>query len=156
MKVLLFFVLTIPRLGLAAVDVSTEERYVVHYAVQYRVPPELIAALIDVESRWNPRALSNKGAMGLMQLMPATAKRFGAVQPFDAEQNIAAGTRYVTTLMWEFRGDLRLVAAAYCAGDYWIGKKRLNYQNPDVLAYVQAVRRRYLMRKYAAARPPRR
>lgn len=156
MKVLLFFVLTIPRLGLAAVDVSTEERYVVHYAVQYRVPPELIAALIDVESRWNPRALSNKGAMGLMQLMPATAKRFGAVQPFDAEQNIAAGTRYVTTLMWEFRGDLRLVAAAYYAGDYWIGKKRLNYQNPDVLAYVQAVRRRYLMRKYAAARPPRR
>jgi soluble lytic murein transglycosylase len=156
MKVLLFFVLTIPRLGLAAVDVSTEERYVVHYAVQYRVPPEMIAALIDVESRWNPHALSNKGAMGLMQLMPATARRFGAFQPFDAEQNIAAGTRYVTTLMWEFRGDLRLVAAAYYAGDYWIGKKRLNYQNPDVLAYVQAVRRRYLMRKYAAARPPRR
>jgi soluble lytic murein transglycosylase len=156
MKVLLFIVLTIPRLGLAAVDISTEERYVVQYAVQYRVPPELIAALIDVESRWNQHALSNKGAMGLMQLMPATAKRFGAFQPYDAEQNIAAGTRYVTTLMWEFRGDLRLVAAAYYAGDYWIGKKQLNYQNPDVAAYVQAVRRRYLMRKYAAARPPRR
>jgi soluble lytic murein transglycosylase len=156
MKLLLFFVLTIPRLGLAAVDVSTEERYVVQYAVQYRVPPELIAALIDVESRWNPHALSNKGAMGLMQLMPATAKRFGAFQPFDAEQNIAAGTRYVTTLMWEFRGDLRLVAAAYYAGDYWIGKRQLNYRNPDVVAYVQAVRRRYMMRKYSAARPPRR
>jgi soluble lytic murein transglycosylase len=156
MKLLLFFVLTIPRLGLAAVDVSTEERYVVHYAVQYRVPPELIAALIDVESRWNPHALSNKGAMGLMQLMPATAKRFGAFQPFDAEQNIAAGTRYVTTLMWEFRGDLRLVAAAYYAGDYWIGKRQLNYRNPDVVAYVQAVRRRYMMRKYSAAGPPRR
>jgi soluble lytic murein transglycosylase-like protein len=120
------------------------------------VPPELIGALIDVESRWNPHALSNKGAMGLMQLMPATAKRFGAVQPYDAEQNIAAGTRYVTSLMWEFRGDLRLVAAAYYAGDYWIGKIQLNYQNPDVVAYVQAVRRRYLIRKYAAARPPRR
>jgi soluble lytic murein transglycosylase-like protein len=157
MKLLLFLLLlTIPRLGFAATEISAEERYVVHYAVRYRVPPELIAALIDVESRWNPHALSNKGAMGLMQLMPATAKRFGAFQPFDAEQNIAAGTRYVTTLMWEFRGDLRLVAAAYYAGDYWIGKKRLNYQNPDVLAYVQAVRRRYLMRKYAAARPPRR
>ena len=157
MRLLLFLLLlSIPRLGLAATDTSAEERYVVHYAIQYRVPPELIAALIDVESRWNPHALSNKGAMGLMQLMPATAKRFGAFQPFDAEQNIAAGTRYVTTLMWEFRGDLRLVAAAYYAGDYWIGKKQLNYQNPDVVAYVQAVRRRYLMRKYAAARPPRR
>jgi len=157
MKSLFFLLLfAIPQKGLAAVDAATEERYVVHYAVQYRVPPELIAALIDVESRWNPHALSSKGAMGLMQLMPATARRFGAFQPFDAEQNIAAGTRYVTTLMWEFRGDLRLVAAAYYAGDYWIGKKRLNYQNPDVFAYVQAVRRRYLMRKYAAARPPRR
>jgi soluble lytic murein transglycosylase len=138
---LLLLLLSIPRLGLAATDPSAEERYVVHYATQYRVPPELIAALIDVESRWNPHALSNKGAMGLMQLMPATARRFGAFQPFDAEQNIAAGTRYVTTLMWEFRGDLRLVAAAYYAGDYWIGKKQLNYQNPDVVAYVQAVRR---------------
>src|SRR5216684_954261 len=119
-------------------------------------PPELIAAFIDVESRWNPRAVSNKGAMGLMQLMPATAKRFGAFQPFDVEQNIAAGTRYVTTLMWEFHGDLRLVAAAYYAGDHWILRKQLNYDTPDVVAYVQAVRRRYMMRKYAAAKPPRR
>ncbi len=117
-------------------------------------PPELIAAFIDVESRWNPRAVSNKGAMGLMQLMPATARRFGAFQPFDAEQNIAAGTRYVTTLMWEFHGDLRLVAAAYYAGDHWILRKQLNYDTPDVVAYVQAVRRRYLIRRLAAASLP--
>jgi soluble lytic murein transglycosylase-like protein len=120
------------------------------------VPPELIAALIDVESRWNPRAVSNKGAMGLMQLMPGTARRYGAFLPFDVEQNIAAGTRYVTTLMWEFRGDLRLVAAAYYAGDRWIGQKQLNYRNPDVIAYVEAVRRQYEMRKQGAARPSRR
>ena len=119
-------------------------------------PPELIAAFIDVESRWNPRAVSNKGAMGLMQLMPATARRFGAFQPFDAEQNIAAGTRYVTTLMWEFHGDLRLVTAAYYAGDHWILRKQLNYDTPDVVAYVQAVRRRYLIRRLAAATLPRR
>ena len=140
----------------AEVHPSMAEQYVQHYSMQYRVPPELIAALIDVESRWNSRALSNKGAMGLMQLMPATARRFGALQPFDVEQNIAAGTRYVTTLMWEFHGDLRLVAAAYYAGDRWVGQKQLNYRNPDVVAYVQAVRRQYMMRKYAAARPPRR
>src|SRR5258708_14113963 len=103
MKSLLFLLLfAIPQMGLASVDAATEERYVVHYAIQYRVPPELIAALIDVESRWNPHALSNKGAMGLMQLMPATAKRFGAFQPFDAEQNIAAGPRYRTRPVSEF------------------------------------------------------
>jgi soluble lytic murein transglycosylase len=140
----------------ADVPFPLAERCVQHYAAHYRVPPELIAALIDVESRWNPRALSNKGAMGLMQLMPDTARRYGAFQPFDVEQNIAAGTRYVTTLMWEFRGDLRLVAAAYYAGDRWIGQKQLNYRNPDVIAYVEAVRRQYLMRKQAAARPVRR
>ena len=84
-----------------------------------------------------------------MQLMPTTARRFGAFQPFDIEQNIAAGTRYVTTLMWEFHGDLRLVAAAYYAGDRWVGKKQLNYRNPDVVAYVGGSTA-YLMRKSAA------
>src|SRR5258708_16709479 len=83
----------------ADIPSTSAEQCVYHYSAHYRVPPELIAALIDVESRWNPRALSNKGAMGLMQLMPDTARRYGAFQPFDVEQNIAAGTRYVTTLM---------------------------------------------------------
>jgi soluble lytic murein transglycosylase len=154
LSLLLLFLL--PADSKADVPSTLAERCVQHYAAHYRVPPELIAALIDVESRWNSRALSNKGAMGLMQLMPATARRFGALQPFDVEQNIAAGTRYVTTLMWEFRGDLRLVAAAYYAGDRWIGQKQLNYRNPDVIAYVEAVRKQYVMRKQAAERPSRR
>jgi soluble lytic murein transglycosylase-like protein len=94
--------------------------------------------------------------MGLMQLMPATARRFGAFKPFDTEQNIAAGTRYVTTLMWEFHGDLRLVAAAYYAGDRWVGKRQLDYNNPDVIAYVESVRRHYLARKSATGSLPRR
>jgi soluble lytic murein transglycosylase len=142
MKWTLSLLLLLPHVGWAETGNSSVETYVQHYAVQYRVPPELIAAFIDVESRWNPRAVSNKGAMGLMQLMPATARRFGAYQPFDAEQNIAAGTCCVTTLMWEFHGDLRLVAAAYYAGDRWILRKQLNYNNPEVVAYVAAVRRR--------------
>ena len=132
---------------------ATAARYVQRYAAQYRVPPELIAAFIDVESGWNPRAVSAKGAIGLMQLMPATARQFGAYQPFDVEQNIAAGTRYVTALMWEFQGDLRLVAAAYYAGDHWIARKQLSYRNPEVIAYVQAVRRQYVKRKSAAVQP---
>lgn len=81
------------RMACAQVTPSMAERSVLHYAAQYRVPPELIAAFIDVESRWNPRAVSKNGAMGLMQLMPTTAQRFGAFQPLDVDQNIAAGTR---------------------------------------------------------------
>jgi soluble lytic murein transglycosylase len=154
--ILSLLVFALPPTSLADAPPAWAESCVQHYANYYRVPPELIAALIDVESGWNPSAVSNKGAMGMMQLMPATASRFGALQPFDAEQNIAAGTRYVTTLMWEFHGDLRLVAAAYYAGDRWVGQKQLNYRNPDVVAYVQAVRRRYMIRKFAAAIPPRR
>ena len=134
----------------AQTDAAQAERSVQRYAAHYGVPPELIAALIDVESHWNPSAVSGKGAMGLMQLMPATARRFGAVHPFEVEENIAAGTRYVTALMWEFHGDMRLVSAAYYAGDRWIPIERLNYNNPDVVAYVEAVRLRYTMRRRAS------
>jgi soluble lytic murein transglycosylase len=148
--------LVFPNLAFGQSDPLPAARIVRQYAAHYRVPPELIAAFIDVESRWNPRAISAKGAMGLMQLMPATAKRFGAFAPFDVEQNIAAGTRYVTALMWEFHGDLRLVAAAYYAGDRNIARERLDYRNAKVVAYVQAVRRQYMLRKYPAARPSRR
>jgi soluble lytic murein transglycosylase len=84
--------------------------------------------------------------MGLMQLMPETARHFGARNPLDPEQNIVAGTRYVTTLMQEFHGDLRLVAAAYNAGDRWVGKKQLHYRNSEVVAYVESVRRHYEQR----------
>jgi soluble lytic murein transglycosylase-like protein len=148
--------LSFPRFALAQIDPAPAGQFVRQYAAHYRVSPELIAALIDVESSWNPRAVSGKGAMGLMQLMPATARRFGAFKPFDVEQNIAAGTRYVTALMWEFHGDLRLVAAAYYAGDHGIAKEQLNYHNPDVVAYVQAVRRQFMIRKYGPMRPQRR
>ena len=137
-------------------DASQAERCVRRYAAHYRVSPEFIAALIDVESRWNPLAVSDKGAMGLMQLMPATARRYGAIHPFEIEENIAAGTRYVTALMWEFHGDMRLVSAAYYAGDRWISEKRLSYNNPDVVAYVEAVRQRYTIRRRASTNARRR
>jgi soluble lytic murein transglycosylase len=126
------------------------EECVHRYASHYHIEPEVIAAFIDVESNWNTRAVSPKGAMGLMQLMPAIARRFGAFDPFNPDQNIAAGTRYITTLLWEFRGDLRLVAAAYNAGDRWVGRRLLDYRNPDVVAYVSAVRRHYVLRSIAA------
>lgn len=141
------------RVAIAQVDAGERLQ---RYAALYRVPPEFVAAIIDVESGWNPRAVSNKGAMGLMQLMPATAQRFGALQPFEIDQNIAAGTRYVAMLFAEFHGDLRLVAAAYYAGDLWVGRRQLRYSNPDVTAYVLAVRLHYIQRKRATAPPSRR
>ena len=155
-RCLLLLLLFSCRVAPAQVDSAPAGQFVRQYAAHYRVPPEFVAALIDVESRWNPLALSSKGAMGLMQLMPATARRYGAFKPFDLEQNIAAGTRYVTALMREFHGDLRLVAAAYYAGDHGIAREQLNYHNPDVVAYVLAVRRQFVIRKYAAMRPQRR
>jgi soluble lytic murein transglycosylase-like protein len=156
MKCLLLIPVLLLASMLARADSCLAAKCVQAYAIHYRVAPEFIAALIDVESRWNPRAISPKGAMGLMQLMPATARRFGAFDPFDVEQNIAAGTRYVTALMWEFDGDLRLVSAAYYAGDRGISREGLNCHNPAIVAYVKEVRIRYMVRKYPAAWPSRR
>lgn len=77
----------------------------------------LVRALIHAESAFNPRALSRKGAQGLMQLMPATAAMYGVTDSFDAGQNIAAGVRHLAMLLKNFNGDARLAAAAYNAGE---------------------------------------
>ena len=146
--------IALPSLCMAEKPSAQMTVLVKRYASRYNVPQELISALIDVESRWNPHAVSPKGAIGLMQLMPATARQFGAFNPYDPEQNIAAGTRYVTVLMHEFDGDLRLVAAAYNAGDIRVSRKQLKFRNSDVVAYVTSVRQHYLQRKSLAAMLP--
>jgi soluble lytic murein transglycosylase-like protein len=86
-------------------------------ATKHRVEPALVQAVIQVESNFNPRALSPKGAQGLMQLMPATAQRFGVADAFDPRQNIEGGVRYLAELLALFKNDLRLVLAAYNAGE---------------------------------------
>jgi len=83
----------------------------------YRLPAALIHAVIAVESNYNPHALSPKGAQGLMQLMPATARRFGVVNSFDPRVNILAGSHYLRWLMDFFQQDLELTVAAYNAGE---------------------------------------
>ncbi|KGI78651.1 hypothetical protein LF63_0104210 [Oleiagrimonas soli] len=85
-------------------------------ASRYDVDPALLRAIIHAESAFNPRALSNKGAQGLMQLMPATASDMGVQDAFDATQNIEGGARYLAQLLKTFNGDDRLAAAAYNAG----------------------------------------
>lgn len=86
-------------------------------SLAYQLPAELIHAVILVESNYNPRARSSKGAQGLMQLMPATAKRFGLADSWDPRQNILTGSKYLRWLMDYFGDDLELSIAAYNAGE---------------------------------------
>jgi len=88
-----------------------------HAAVSSAVEPNLLRAVIVVESGFNSRAVSKRGAVGLMQLMPATASRFGVSNPFDPRQNVHAGARYLKFLIDRFGHDIRLALAAYNAGE---------------------------------------
>jgi hypothetical protein len=85
-------------------------------AKQYQVEPALVKAIIHAESAFNPSAQSQKGATGLMQLMPATAKELGVIDAFNPEQNIRGGVKYLSQLLAQFEGNTRLASAAYNAG----------------------------------------
>ncbi len=114
---------------------------------KYNVPVELICGVILQESGGNHKAVSHAGARGLMQLMPATAKRFGVTNSFDARQNIDGGTKYLRFLLDRFKGDYRLALAGYNAGERNVEK----YGNkvppfaetrayvPNVLAYADTI-----------------
>ncbi len=113
------------------------------YADHYHLPRELVAAIITQESGWKRSALSSKGAIGLMQLMPATAARFGVQDPSSIADNIGGGVRYLAFLNQMFHGDLRMVVAAYYCGEGPILHKGLQYHNVDVIAYVSSVEKLY-------------
>jgi soluble lytic murein transglycosylase-like protein len=120
------------------------EYYVTAYAQHYQVPIALARAIVVRESDWQPCVISPKGAVGLMQLMPATARRLGVTDRCNLAQNISAGVRYLAWLMRRFHNDLRLVAAAYYVGEDTIGRRGLAYRNSDVVTYVRAIRTTYL------------
>jgi soluble lytic murein transglycosylase-like protein len=86
-------------------------------AQKHNVDANLVRALIKQESNFNPSAVSNKGAMGLMQLMPGTARQLGVSDPFDPQQNVEAGVKHLKQLLDNYNGDVRLGLAAYNAGE---------------------------------------
>jgi len=142
-------------MGRAAGKPETDEvsvRWVAYYAAAYHVPLELVEAVIDEESDWNPYAVSRKGAAGIMQLMPETATRFGVQNRFRLDENIRGGIAYLAWLIAKFNGDLRLVTAAYYVGTGPISTRGLAYSCADVQGYVARVARRYQSRRRLVAR----
>jgi soluble lytic murein transglycosylase-like protein len=119
------------------------ERYsdaIASAAVQNGVDTALVHAVVEVESAFDPRALSRRGAVGLMQLMPDTARRYGVVDPYDPADNLQAGARYLGDLLRLFDHDLPLTVAAYNAGESAVlkhGRRVPPY--PETIAYVPKV-----------------
>ncbi|MCI5218430.1 MAG: lytic transglycosylase domain-containing protein [Candidatus Electrothrix sp. LOE2] len=123
-------------------DNTRFDKHIRHAARTHKVDPMLIKAIIKTESGFNRYAVSPKGAQGLMQLMPATAKDLKVKDPFDPGENIHGGTKYIKWLLERFNGDLRLSLAAYNAGPARIRKKKIP-RIPETIAYVGKVLRQY-------------
>ena len=117
----------------------------------YQVDPKLIHAMIRVESNYDPSAVSSKGAMGLMQLIPATAQRFGVQNPFDPKQNIQGGVSYLKYLLHLFGGNLPLSLAAYNAGEERVIQSGGIPDIPETEHYVRAITHIYRSKNSGSA-----
>jgi hypothetical protein len=129
------------------------DSYIVESSVRHGVDPVLIYSIMHRESAFKKMAMSYKGARGLMQLMPATAARFGVRNIFDPEQNIEAGTRYMRWLLNRFKGDVGLALAGYNAGEGAVDKYWGVPPYRETQEYVKRITERYaLMRNPQTAR----
>ncbi len=109
----------------------------------YQLPSSFIRAVVKVESDFNPNVVSRAGAMGLMQLMPRTARSMGVSDPFDARQNVLGGARYLRILANRFKGDLILTVAAYNAGEAAVDKYDGIPPYKETQRYVRRVLKHY-------------
>jgi soluble lytic murein transglycosylase-like protein len=119
------------------------EKLVLRLAPQFHVDPKLALTIIAVESNFDSYAVSRSAAMGLMQLIPGTAKRFGVRNAFDAQQNIRGGLGYLRWLLAYYEGDVSLVAAAYNAGEGAVDRHRGVPPFEETREYVKRVVARY-------------
>jgi len=123
-------------------------------ANRLQVDPQLVDAIIKVESQYDPTALSSKGAMGLMQLIPETAQRFGVANPFDPKDNIEGGVSYLRHLLDMFGGDLPKSLAAYNAGEGAVERSGGIPSYAETKNYVRRVTRIYQSSSQAGAHAP--
>ena len=119
------------------------DRMVREAAERNHLDPALVKAVISTESGWNPNAVSAKGAVGLMQLIPETAQRYGVNNSFDPAQNIEGGTRYLKSLLDRYDGDLTKSLAAYNAGERTVDLNGGVPAIPETRKYVQKVTNAY-------------
>ena len=122
---------------------SQFDYHIEHAARINQVDPMLVRAVIKTESNFDRYAVSSKGAQGLMQLMPSTARYLNVNDPFDPWQNIYGGTRYLRELLDNFNGDLRLSLAAYNAGPTRVRQLGTVPRIPETISYVGKVMRQY-------------
>jgi soluble lytic murein transglycosylase-like protein len=122
-------------------------------AAEHSLPPQLIHSVIRVESNYNPYAVSNKGALGIMQLIPETARRFGVKNAFDPEENIQGGAKYLRYLLDLFHGNYSLALAAYNAGEAAVTRYGGIPPYPETQNYVIEVGRRLDAARKTAAIP---
>jgi hypothetical protein len=126
-----------------SVDRDGAEKLVREAAERHHVDPALVRAVIETESNWNPSARSHKGAIGLMQLIPTTAQRFGVNDAFNPKQNVDAGVRYLKTLLERYNGNLDLALAAYNAGEGAVDRAHGVPSYRETRNYVQRVQDAY-------------
>jgi hypothetical protein len=112
-------------------------------AARHHVDPQLVEAVVRVESDGNPHALSSKGAQGLMQLIPATAQRLGVEDPYDPRQNVEGGVSYLRYLLDRFGGDVTLALAGYNAGENSVVRSGGVPPFKETQAYVRRVNELY-------------
>ncbi len=118
-------------------------------SMQEQIDPDFIASVVKAESSWNARAVSPKGARGLMQLMPGTAGTLGVSDPFDPEQNVNGGVAYMRQLLELYHGDAVKALAAYNAGPQRVAQYRGVPPYRETQAYVAAIVRDYNRKKIA-------
>lgn len=126
-------------------------RLIQEVSAEHGVDAKLIDALVRVESGYDPKAVSRKGAMGLMQLMPATAKRLKVVNPFDPAENVRGGVKEFTRLVDRYSGNLQLALAAYNAGEGAVARYRGVPPYAETRAYVSKILSIYTGRPYRLA-----